>query len=463
MQVFQDIINYILGLGSAIFVPLIILILGLVAGMKFKKAFMSAITLGIAFTGMSMVIGFMSNAVSPASEALAKNTGLNLPALDLGWTGAASITWSWSYAFVFFAVVLGVNFVMLILNWTKTLNVDMWNVWGKALTAYLVYFISGSLLAGFITAVVQVILELKMGDMFQRHIEDLTGIPLVTVTHLMNISAVLLLPINVIMDKIPFFNRRADTKALKKKIGIFSENSVMGFLIGLGLGLAAAYGVSGSLNLAIQIATAMALFPMISKMFMQSLSPLADAMSEMMKKRFKDREVYIGLDWPVLAGRSEIWVTAILLVPVFIGYAIILPGNAVLPLAGIINYSIAVGGLLLTGGNLVRMLIMGVISMPIYLYAATYLTPILTGLADRTGAVEGIQKGQQITWSSIEGPEFRILFAEAFKGNILGIVGSVVFIAMFVWLYKYMSKVKVPSQRYEEQGTQSTQVRATIG
>lgn len=463
MQVFQDIINYILGLGSAIFVPLIILILGLVAGMKFKKAFMSAITLGIAFTGMSMVIGFMSNAVSPASEALAKNTGLNLPALDLGWTGAASITWSWSYAFVFFAVVLGVNFVMLILNWTKTLNVDMWNVWGKALTAYLVYFISGSLLAGFITAVVQVILELKMGDMFQRHIEDLTGIPLVTVTHLMNISAVLLLPINVIMDKIPFFNRRADTKALKKKIGIFSENSVMGFLIGLGLGLAAAYGVSGSLNLAIQIATAMALFPMISKMFMQSLSPLADAMSEMMKKRFKDREVYIGLDWPVLAGRSEIWVTAILLVPVFIGYAIILPGNAVLPLAGIINYSIAVGGLLLTGGNLVRMLIMGVISMPIYLYAATYLTPILTGLADRTGAVEGIQKGQQITWSSIEGPEFRLLFAEAFKGNILGIVGSVVFIAMFVWLYKYMSKVKVPSQRYEEQGTQSTQVRATNG
>lgn len=392
----------------------------------------------------------MSNAVSPASEALAKNTGINLPALDLGWTGAASITWSWSYAFVFFAVVLGVNFVMLLLNWTKTLNVDMWNVWGKALTAYLVYFISGSLLAGFATAIAQVILELKMGDMFQRHIEDLTGIPLVTVTHLMNISAVLLLPINVIMDKIPFFNKRADTKALKKKIGVFSENSVMGFIIGLGLGLAAAYGVSGSLNLAIQIATAMALFPMISKMFMQSLSPLADAMSEMMKKRFKDREVYIGLDWPVLAGRSEIWVTAILLVPVFIGYAIILPGNAVLPLAGIINYSIAVGGLLLTGGNLVRMLIMGVISMPIYLYAATYLTPILTGLADKTGAVEGIKKGQQITWSSIEGPEFRILFAEAFKGNILGIVGTIIFVAMFVWLYKYMSKAKVPSQRYEE-------------
>ncbi|MBM7690374.1 PTS galactitol transporter subunit IIC [Enterococcus ureilyticus] len=448
MEIFQSVIDYILNLGSAIFVPLIILIIGLIARMPLKKAFMSAITLGVAFTGMSMVIGFMSDAVSPASVAMAKNTGISLPALDLGWTGAASITWSWSYAFVFFAVVLGVNFIMLLLNLTKTLNVDMWNVWGKALTAYLVYFISGSLVAGFIAAVIQVVLELKMGDMFQRHIQDLTGIPLVTVTHLMNISAVLMLPVNIVMDKIPFFNKKADTSALKAKIGIFSENSVMGFIIGVLLGFGAAYGISGSLNLGIQVATAMALFPMISKMFMQSLSPLADAMSEMMKKRFKDREVYIGLDWPILAGRSEIWVTAIILVPVFIGYAMILPGNQVLPLAGIINYSIAVGGLLLTGGNLYRMITLGIIYTPLYLYGATYLAPVLTGLAKKTGAVD--LKGGSITWSSIEGPEFRILFAEAANLNIPAIIGFIIFIAMFVWLYKYMAKEPVPSQRYDE-------------
>lgn len=451
MEVFKTVINYVLGLGSAVFVPLIILILGLIARMPFKKAFMSALTLGIAFTGMSMLIGFMSNAVSPASEALAKNTGINLPALDLGWTGAASITWAWSYAFFFFAVVLIVNFVMLVFNWTKTLNVDMWNVWGKALTAYLVFFVSGSLTAGFLTATVQVILELKMGDMFQRHIQDLTGIPLVTVTHIMNISAVLLMPFNWILDQIPFFNKKADTNALKKKIGIFSENSVMGFIIGLLLGFAAAYGVSKSFNLAVQIATAMALFPMISKLFMQSLSPLADAMSEFMKRKFKDREVFIGLDWPVLAGRSEIWVTAILLVPVFIGYSIILPGNVVLPLAGIINYSIAVGGLLLTGGNLYRMLVLGVISMPLYVYSATYFTPILTSLAEKTGAVEGIKRGQEITWSSIEGPELRILFAEAFNGRVLAIIGAVLFLGLFVVLYKYMNKLPVPSERYKEE------------
>ena len=449
MEVFQSIIQYILNLGSSVFVPLVILLLGLLTGMKFKKAFLSALTLGIAFTGMSMLIGFMSDAVGPATEALAKNTGISLPALDGGWTVAASITWSWSYAFVFFAVVLLVNFAMLALNFTKTLNVDMWNVWGKALTAYLVFYVSGKLWAGFLAAVIQVIIELKMGDMFQKHIEDLTGIPLVTVTHFMNIAVVLMMPANYLMDKIPFFNKKADTVALKNKIGMFSENSVMGFVIGLLLGLAGAYSISGSLTLAVKVATALALFPMISKLFMQALSPLADAMSEFMKSKFKDREVYIGLDWPVLAGRSEVWVTAIILVSVFLGWSLILPGNVVLPLAGIINYSLAVGGLLLTGGNLYRMIVLGVIYMPLYLYGATYLAPILTNLGKETGAVD-FKGASQITWSSIEGPEFRILFAEAFNSNILAIVGAIVFLGLFYWSYKVMINEKVPSLRYDE-------------
>ena len=41
MGVFQSIIEYILDLGSAIFVPLIILLLGLIARMPFKRAFIS--------------------------------------------------------------------------------------------------------------------------------------------------------------------------------------------------------------------------------------------------------------------------------------------------------------------------------------------------------------------------------------------------------------------------------------
>ena len=61
MSVLGNVINWILGLGAAIFVPIIIIIAGLVVGMKLKDAISAGITLGVAFTGMSMLIGFMSD------------------------------------------------------------------------------------------------------------------------------------------------------------------------------------------------------------------------------------------------------------------------------------------------------------------------------------------------------------------------------------------------------------------
>lgn len=44
----------------------------------------------------------------------------------------------------------------------------------------------------------------------------------------------------------------------------------------------------------------------------------------------------------------------------------------------------------------------------------------------------------------------QVLFAEAFNRNILAIVGCVIFLGLFVLLYKYMIKAKVLSERYAE-------------
>jgi len=450
MEFLQNVMNYIVDdLGSAIFIPLIILILGLVVGVKFKENVKAALTMGIAFTGMSVVIGFMVGAIGPASAALAENTGIDLPVIDGGWTAAAAITWTWAYAMSSFAIMIGVNLVMLALKWTKTLNIDFWNAWGKALTSFLVFTITGSLVFAFIAAALQCVLELKLADAFHKHIEDLTGIPLVSTTHFMTSAVVLLMPINWVMDKIPLFNKRFDVEGLKAKIGIFSENSVMGFVLGLLLGFASAYGISGSLNLAIQVATAMVLLPLIAKMFMTALAPVADKMSEFTKTRFKDREIIIGLDWPILAGRAEVWTTMLILVPIILLWAIVLPGNEILPVAGILNFSIAVSGLLLTGGNILRMVVMGIITAPVYLLGATWLAPILTDLSNRTGVIEDIAEGQRISWSSFEAPEFRVLVSEVFNGNLLAMAGAVVFILMIVWTCKYMAKIAIPSERYD--------------
>ena len=166
-----------------------------------------------------------------------------------------------------------------------------------------------------------------------------------------------------------------------------------------------------------------------------------------MKEKFKDREIYVGVDWPILAGAPELWVTVILLVPVFIAYSIILPGVNVLPIASVMNISIAVSALLITGGNLSRMLVLGVICTPAYLYGATYISAGLSYLGKQTHTLsEGVSL---VTMSSTDGPLFRMIFSEAFTGNILAIIGVVCFFGVLYLMYKSVNKTAVPSCRYE--------------
>lgn len=305
MQVLQSIVQWVLNLGANVFVPLVMFIIGMIAGLKFKKSFVAALTLGVAFSGMTLVVNYMTSVITPAAKAMSKAIHVSLTATDLGWTGVAAVTWTSKVAFLFFPLLLVVNFIMLALNWTKTLNVDMWNVWNKIFTYVLVYYMSGSMLFGFLVATLQIVFELKAGDMWQKTIKDLTGIPGVTVPHFITLFAVLLNPLNKILDFIPFFNKPFDAEHMQKKLGMWGRNDVMGFIIGILLGFAGGYGLSKSLTLGVEAACAMALFPMISKLFMEALNPIASAMGDFMKRHFKDREVFIGVDWPILAGRSE--------------------------------------------------------------------------------------------------------------------------------------------------------------
>jgi PTS system galactitol-specific IIC component len=442
VKMLKNIVNYILDLGPAVFLPALMIVIGLVIKMKFKKAFSSALTLGVAFLGMSMVLGFMFGAIGPASEAFVKNTGLQLNALDLGWTPLSAIAWAWPYAFLIFPIQISINLIMLGFGWTNCLNVDMWNVWNKILTAVLVAGVTGSLPAAFVVAAIQVVFELKNADITQKQVYKITKIPGIALPHSMSMFAVVLAPLNRLLDFIPGLkDLDVDAAKLKQKIGIFGENHVMGFIIGILIALFARYNFKQTITLGVQAATALMLFPMVAKLFMQALAPISDAASEFMKKRFPGREFYIGLDWPFLAGQPELWVTAIVLVPVILVMAIILPGNGTLPFGGIINICFAVPALIVTGKNLLRMIILGVVSTPIFLYVATTFAPTITELGRKVGTVE-IPANQMITWNGMEMPVFRWVFsqgADIINGNFGGLAILIGWLVIYAWYYKQMN------------------------
>lgn len=435
----QSVVEFILNLGAAVFVPALMIIIGLIVRMKVKDAISAGIILGVAFLGMNIVIGFMIEALTPAAQGLAERTGIELTILDGGWTSMATLAWAWPLAFLMFPLQLGINAIMLVFNATKTLNVDLWNVWGKILTAVLIVGVTHNVYLAFTVAAIQVVVELILCDANQRQIQELNGIPGVTVSHSMMIFCVVLMPIDWLLKKIPALRKNMDANALKDKIGIFAENHVMGFIVGALLGIAAGYDVAKTLMLAMQAAAALTLFPMVAKLFMQALSPLSDGISDYMKKRFKDRELFIGLDWPILAGCSEVWVAIVIMVPVTLIFAFILPGNGVLPFAGILNISLCAPALVVTGGNLLRMIILGVVTTPVFLYVATFFAGTITDLANSTKAIS-LQTGQEITWSTIEYPVFRFIMGEASKFSIIGLLMLAGWIVLLVFYVKAMRK-----------------------
>ncbi|MCG8481689.1 MAG: PTS galactitol transporter subunit IIC [Clostridia bacterium] len=444
MQILDNVVGYLLGLGPAVFVPIIIIFAGLLAGMKFKEAVSSGITLGVAFTGMGILIGFMIGIISPAAEAMLKSTGISLPIVDGGWTTMATISWSWPYAFLMFPLMIVINLIMLIIRKTNTFNADLWNVWGKIFTAIAVAGITESVLMAFLVAGIQIIFELKAADAHQGRIENLTGIPGVTCTHKMVFFGAILYPFDRILRKISFFNRKFNAEVLRDKIGIFAENHVIGFILGVLFGVVARYSIADTFILGVKAATALTLFPVITKYFMQALAPISEAVSTYMNKKFEGRSLIVGLDWPFLGGANEIWLSIIFTVPVTLIFSMFLPGNEILPFAGIINIPLAVSAYLVTGGNLLRMLVLCTLGVPAFLWIGTAFAPYMTQLANLTGAIT-LGAGEIISNSAIDGPVFSYAMSHVFMiadGHVIPLLVLIVWIIGFVLYYRDLMKEK---------------------
>lgn len=434
MDFLQGSVNFFLSLGAAVFVPIIIIVVGLIVRMKVRDAVSSGITLGVAFTGMTMLISFMTSAITPAAQAMAETIGVTLPVTDGGWTTMATISWSWPFAFIMFPIAVGVNIVMIVINKTDTFNADLWNVWGKIFTAVAVYYVTNNVFVAFIIAVLQTVLELKMADFHQHRVETMSGIPGVTITHRMVFLAAPMHILDLLLRKIPGLNRSFNAEDLRGKIGIFAENHILGFILGVVFGLLARFDVAATLTLGIQASAALTLFPVISKYFMTSLEPISNAISEFARTRLKGRKLFVGLDWPFLGGANEIWIAVIWTIPVTLVMAFLLPGNGILPFAGIINIAIAVAAYFASKRNIIRMLIQCTVFSPVFLYVGTAFAPVMTELANSTQAI-ALEPGQLISNSSIDAPIFSYAIANAprlIDGNWIPLLILVAWFACFV-------------------------------
>lgn len=437
-------------LGSTVLLPFFIFIFALILGAKVGRAFRAAVTIGVAFVGINLVVGLMWGALSGVSQALVTNAGITRDIVDVGWPAAAAVAFATDVGLWVIPIGLVVNFALLLPGVTKTLNVDLWNFWHYALIGSLVAAVSGNVLLGMAAAAVAAAFMLFLGDWTAKGIQEFYELPGISIPHGMTAPMVpLALPFNWLFDRIPGLRDvDADPDGIEKALGsTFGDPMVMGLVIGVVLGLIAYFSefagafvptLGKIIVLGVNLAAVMVLLPRMVRILMEGLIPISEAARDFMAKRASGREVYIGLDSAVLIGHPSAISTGLLLVPIAILLSIILPGNRMLLFADLAVLPFLCSQIApMAKGNIVRMVFVGTILLIFGFYFSNALAPVITEVAGGAGfaipenAVEISSIADGFVWSPLA---FMLL------GDYLGWIGIGLFAVVVGLLFFFYKK-----------------------
>ncbi|MDF2548402.1 MAG: galactitol transporter subunit [Anaerosolibacter sp.] len=384
----MSIIQFILDLGPTVMMPVIITLLGLLFRQKISKAFRAGLTIGIGFAGINLVIGLLVSNLSPATQAMVKNWNLSLDVMDVGWPISAAISFGTTIVPAVFLLGFAINIIMLAFNWTKTMNVDLWNYWHFIFTGALVMFATDSLVLGLVAAGLTIIIILKLADWTAPYVQDFFGLDGVSLPHTETVSwAPLGIGINKILERIPGINKiELDTEMIQKRFGLFGEPMLMGLLLGGAIGAVARYDLKGIIQLGISMAAVMFLMPRMVRILMEGLIPLSESARDFISARFPGKEVFIGLDAAIAIGHPAVIATGLVMIPITLLLAAILPGNRLLPFTDLaILPFFMIWAVAPSKGNVFRGIITGTIFMIGILYIGTAISGVSTIMAQSVG------------------------------------------------------------------------------
>lgn len=381
--------------------PIVLTILGVLFGAGFGKSLKAGLTVGVGFIGLNLVINqLMGTDLAAGVTAMVERFGLELSILDVGWPAASAIAMGSIVGTIIIPLGLLVNIVMLLTNTTQTADVDIWNYWHFAFTGALVAIVTDNVAFGIAAASINEVIVLIVGDVTAPLVEKSLGLPGVSIPHgLAGAYAPIAYAVNWIIDRVPCLNRiDINVRTMQKKFGVFGEPILLGSIIGLLIGLLAGYGLlpataaDGSttpsvLSIAVLMGAVMVLIPKMAALLMEGLMPVSDAASAFIQKRFQNRgKIYIGLDAAVGTGHPVTLTMALILVPVSIFLAFVLPGNKMVPLAdlAVIPYMLVLVTPIVHENGF-RGLLTGIVVLAIGFYIATDLSPLITSAAANVG------------------------------------------------------------------------------
>ena len=418
------VIKYIIDMGASVMLPIIISILAICIGVKVGKAIRSGLMIGVGFVGMGLIVDMMNINMGPAAQQMADRLGVSLSIVEVGWPGMSGVTWGSIIATIAIPLSIVINLIMFACKATKTINIDIWNVWHMAFTGAIAYAVTGNIWIGLLGTAIHAAITFKLGDLWAPLVSDYFELDGITTPHGTSAyMAPVACFVDAVIDKIPGLRKvNFSVEGLQERIGVLGEPVVIGGILGTIIGFLAGYGPQEALPLGIKMAAVMILMPKVIKCIMDGLLPISERAKELMHKHFgENADFYIGLDPALLLGDPEVVTAGILFIPVTLLLAIVIPGNRILPFGDLatIGFFIAIA-VAVHKGNLFRTLISGSCIMAMTIWITNQAVVWTTTLGTSVGAVA---QGETLAAMDQGGCPITYVFTQLFtQENIPGLI-----------------------------------------
>lgn len=400
MQFLSTAVAWFLGLGSTVLVPIILIVLGLAFRVGWQKAVRGGVTVGVGLAGLFLVVNLIIEALQPAVDALATRLGIAKTLVDVNWADAG-IAWGWPGVAALIVTIIVVNVIMVVLKLTKTIWTDVWSYWhGSALAGFVWAMTGGNVTWGVVAGVLYLVLGGLMSDVTAKTYQEFNDMPGIGVPCGTTVQAsIFAMPVVWLLDRIPGIKDwDASPEGIRKSMGLVGEPVILGALLGMIIGVAAGYNVQGVLGLGMQVATMMVVLPRMVSIISEGLVPITQSVVQFMRERFKDREIFVAVDCAVLLGHPAVMASSVIVFPLSVLLAAVLPGVQMLPIASLAVVPFWAGAVVpYTKGNVIKTVIVLLLFAIPFMYFSTLTAGVHTETFSMMGQyTEQIEAGLQL-------------------------------------------------------------------
>ncbi|HEX2980452.1 MAG TPA: PTS transporter subunit IIC [Anaerolineaceae bacterium] len=336
-QFIQTILEPVVNLGALFMIFVVFTLIGLIVRLGVVRSIRNGLMIAVGFQGVYIIVDFFLAGVGPAAQALTERFGGVFTYTDIGWGAYAAFAFGHPIAYPVIAISLIVNLVMIVLNLTDTLNLNIWDTWEATICALIVLALTNNAIAALIVAAGWCWVNLMVTDWYANkgYPEKFYGFANIAFYQGFNVWwGMFAHAVSLLLDKLPgTSNAKFTPEYVQEKFGAIGEPAVLGGIIGALMGIAAGFEWGQVIMLMIKLATALVLLPMMSGIVMQALVPVSEAAAEFMQAKTKGKQLYIGVDPAIAVGHTSVLATTALMVPVMIILAFVIPGTLSVPLA----------------------------------------------------------------------------------------------------------------------------------